>query len=100
MGITISNSQCLWLRFSLRSTPQHLWVMGAYIVWVQIVCIRNDNLAKKNVSREGLIRETLAKTSCLHLVLTFRIPVISKTYASLHEKFTRKLPAKTALVFN
>ena len=58
MGIIISNSQCLWLGFSLRSTPQHLWVMGVYIVWIQIVCIRNDNLAKQNVSqmssRKGL----------------------------------------------
>ena len=51
VGITISNSQGLWLGFSLRSTPQHLWVMGVYIVWVQIVCIRNDNLAKRNISQ-------------------------------------------------
>ena len=32
MGITISNSQGLWLGFSLRSTPQHLWVTWVYIV--------------------------------------------------------------------
>ena len=50
MGITISNSQGLWLGFFLRSTPQHMWVMGVYIVWVQIVCIKNDSLAKQNVS--------------------------------------------------
>ena len=51
MGITISNSQGLWLEFSLRSTPQHMWVMGVYIVWVRIEYIRNDNLAKQNVLR-------------------------------------------------
>ena len=51
MGITISNSQGLWLEFSLRSTLQHMWVMGKYIVWVQIMCIRNDSSAKKNVLR-------------------------------------------------
>ena len=51
MGITISNSKCLWLGFSLRSTPQHMCVMGVYIVWVQIVCIRNDSSVKQNVSR-------------------------------------------------
>ena len=41
----------MWLEFSLRSTPQNLWVIGVYIVWVQIVCIRNDSSAKQNVSR-------------------------------------------------
>ena len=51
MGITISNSQGLWLEFSLKSTPQHMWVMGVYIVWVRIECARNDNLTKQNVSR-------------------------------------------------
>ena len=50
MGITISNSQGLWLRFSLWSTSQHLWVMWVYIVWVQKVCIRNDSSAKQNIS--------------------------------------------------
>ena len=51
VGITISNSQGLWLGFSLRSTPQHMWLMGVYIVWVQKVCIKYDSSAKKNVSR-------------------------------------------------
>ena len=40
VGITISNSQGLWLEFSFRSPPQYLWVMWVYIVWVQKVCIR------------------------------------------------------------
>ena len=51
MGITISNSQGLWLEFSLKSTPQHMWVMGVYIVWVQKVCIKYDSSAKQNVSQ-------------------------------------------------
>ena len=41
----------MWVGFSLRSTPQHLWVMGVYIVWVKKVCIRYDSSTKKNVSR-------------------------------------------------
>ena len=63
MGITISNSQGLWLGFSLRSTPQHIWVMGVYIVWVQIVCIRNDSSAKQNVSRVSREKALPAKHS-------------------------------------
>ena len=50
MSITISNCQDLWLGFSLRSTPQHMWVMGLYIVWARIECIKNDNLANQNIS--------------------------------------------------
>ena len=51
MGITISNFQGLWLGFFLRSTPQHLWVIGVYIVWVKKVCIKYDSSTKQNVSR-------------------------------------------------
>ena len=47
------------------------------------------------VSREGLTRELLAKHSCLHPVLTLRIPVMCKVHASLHGMLTRELPAKT-----
>ena len=36
--------------FSLKSTPQHMWVMGVYIVWVEIRSIKYDKLAKQNVS--------------------------------------------------
>ena len=46
VSIIISNSQGLWVGFSLRSTPQHTWVMEVCIVWVRIECIRNGNLAK------------------------------------------------------
>ena len=35
----------------LKSTPQHLWVLWVYIVWLGIGCIRYDKLAKQNVSR-------------------------------------------------
>ena len=37
--------------FSLKTTPQHLWVMWVYIVWLRIECIRFDKLAKQNISR-------------------------------------------------
>ena len=52
------------------------------------------------ILQEGLTRETLAKTSCLHPILTLRIPVMCRAHASLHRKPTRDLPTKTALVFN
>ena len=77
--------------------------MGVYIVKVRIECIKNDNLKKQNVSRvswEGLTRETLAKTSYLHPVLTVRIPITCRAHASLRGKLTRELAVKTTLVFN
>ena len=52
------------------------------------------------ILQEGLTQETLAKTNCLHPVLTLRIPVMCRAHASLHRKPTRELPTKTALVFN
>ena len=52
------------------------------------------------MSREGLTCETLAKTSCHHPVLTLRIPVMCRAHALLRGKLTRKMPSKTALVFN
>ena len=52
------------------------------------------------ISQEGLTRETLMKTSCLHPILTFRILVMCRAHASLRGKPTRELPVKTALVFN
>ena len=33
----ISNSQGVWLGFSLRSTPQYLWVMWVYSVGTESV---------------------------------------------------------------
>ena len=46
--------------FSLKSTPQHIWVIGVYIVWVEIGCIRYDKLAKQNVSRVSCEKALLA----------------------------------------
>ena len=37
--------------FSLKSTPQHMWVIWVYIVWVETWCIRYKKFAKQNVSR-------------------------------------------------
>ena len=37
--------------FSLKMTPQHLWVMWVYIVWLGTGCIRYNKLAKQNASR-------------------------------------------------
>ena len=48
-----------------------------------------------SISREGLTRETLVKTSCLHHVMTLHIPVICREHASLCRMLTRKLPVKT-----
>ena len=48
-----------------------------------------------SVSREGLTHELLMKHSCLHPVLTLRIPVICKAHASFHGMLSRELPAKT-----
>ena len=52
-----------------------------------------------DISREGLTHETLAKTSCLHPVLTLRIPVMCRAHTSLRRKLTREILAKTASVF-
>ena len=35
--------------FALRSTPQHIWVMWVYIVWIETGCIKYDKIAKQNV---------------------------------------------------
>ena len=48
-----------------------------------------------SVSREGFIRELLAKHSCLHPVPTLCIPVMCKAYASFCRMLSRELLAKT-----
>ena len=55
MGITISNSQGLWLRFSLRNTPQHLWVMWVYIVCTESV-YQIGQSSKNRMFRQCLVR--------------------------------------------
>ena len=53
------------------------------------------NLQSLGVSREGFTCEILAKTSCLHPVLTLRIPIMCRGHASLLGMLTRELLAKT-----
>ena len=47
------------------------------------------------VSQEGLTRKILVKTSCLHPILTLRIPIICRAHASLRGMLTHELPTKT-----
>ena len=49
------------------------------------------------VSGEGLTYKILARHSCLHPVLTLRIPVMCKAHASLRRMLSRKIPARTLL---
>ena len=98
MGITISNSQGLWVGFSLRSIPQHLWVMWVYSVGTESVYQIGQSGKTEcfaSVSREGLTRELLVKHSYLHPILTLRIPVMCKTHASFRGMLSRELPTKT-----
>ena len=48
-----------------------------------------------SVSQEGLTHKLLAKHSCLHPVLTLRIPVMCRAHASFRRMLNRKLPVKT-----
>ena len=36
--------------FSMKNTPQHIWVIWVYIVWVETECVRYEKIAKHNVS--------------------------------------------------
>ena len=49
--------------FSLKKTPQHLWAMGVYILWVKIGCVRYDKLVKQNVSRVSREKASLTRHS-------------------------------------
>ena len=104
MGITIFNSQGLWLGFSSQKHSL------TYVDNVGINSVGTESVYQigqfskidcfAGISREGLTHETLAKTSCLHPILILRIPIMCKAHASLRKKLTRELPAKIALVFN
>ena len=48
-----------------------------------------------SVSREGLTRKTLAKTSCLHPILTLQIPIMCRAHASFCRMLSHELPTKT-----
>ena len=80
-----------------------MWVMWVYIVWVEIVCIRYDKIAKQNVSQvsRGLPMNTHKnQLSPSPFVMTLHIPVMYWAHASLRRKATHELPARTSLVFN
>ena len=85
--------------FSLKSTPQHLWVMWVYIVWLGTWCIRYDKLAKQNVSQVSRGKALPARHSQKPAIMTLRIPFICWSHASLHGKASRELLAKTFLIF-
>ena len=83
MGITISNSQGLWLGFSLKHS---LTSVGIYNVGTESVYqIRQSGKTEcfARVLREGLTRNLLAKHSYLHPVLTLHILVMCRAYALL-----------------
>ena len=104
MGITISNSQRLWLGFSLW---KHF---STYVGIVSIYSMGRDRVYRiwqnskiecfAGISLEGLTCETLTKTSCHYPVMTFHIPVMCWAHTSLCGKVSRELPVKTSLVFN
>ena len=48
-----------------------------------------------SVSQEGLTRLLPVKHSCLHPVLTLRIPVMCRAHASFRGMLSRELPTKT-----
>ena len=95
MGITISNSQGLWLGFSLKHS---LTSVGIYNVGTESVYqIRQSGKTEcfAHVLREGLTRKLLAKHSYLHHVLTLHIPIMCRAHASFRGMLSRELPAKT-----
>ena len=104
MSITISNSSRFVVRvFSQKHSSTFVGNDDIYSVDTKSVHWIGQSGKTKcfvGISQEGLTHETLAKTNCHHPVLTLRIPVICRAHASLREKPTRELPAKTALVFN
>ena len=59
------------------------------------MCIRNDSLAKQNISRVSCGKALPAKHSCHHPILTLHIPVMCRAHASLRKMLTHELPAKT-----
>ena len=62
MVITISNSQGLWIGFSLRGTPQHLCNDGIYSVdenVVEQIGQNNKTDCFAGISQEGFLSEVL-----------------------------------------
>ena len=89
--------------FSQKHSSTSVGNDGIYSVGENVVEQKGQNSKTDcfaGISQEGPTCETLAKSSCLHPVLILHIPVMCRAHASLREKLTRKLPVKTALVFN
>ena len=89
--------------FSLKHSSTPMGNMGIYSVGIESV-YQKWQFGKieylVGVSREGLTREILAKTSCLHPVLTLRILVMCKTHASLRKDAYSRATCENTLVFN
>ena len=88
--------------FSQKHSSTYVSNVGIYSVGTESVYQIGQSSKTEcfvGILRQGLTRETLAKTSYHHPVLTLRIPVMYWAYASLHEKASRKLPAKISLLF-
>ena len=84
--------------FSQKYSLTYEGNVGIYSVGTESVYqIGQSNKTKcfAGVSRESLTRKTLAKTSCLHPVLTLRIPIMCRAHASLCGMLTCELPVKT-----
>ena len=74
--------------------------MGVYSVGTKSVYLIVQTSRTKclvGVLREGLTYEILARHSCLHPVLTHRIPIMCKAHASLRGKLSRKIPTRNLL---
>ena len=84
--------------FSQKHSSTFLGNVGIYSVGIESV-YQIGQFGKTecftSVSREGLTCELLAKNSCLHPVLTLRIPVMCKAYASFHGMLSHELLVKT-----
>ena len=98
MGITISNSSRFVTKvFSQKLSSTSVGNGGIYSVGKDRVYQKwqfGKTECFVGVSREDLTRKILAKTSCLHLVLTLCIPVMCKAHASLRKKLTREISTK------
>ena len=84
--------------FSQKYSSTSMGNGGIYSVCTESVYKKWQSGRRKcfvGISKEGLTRETLAKHSCLHPVLTLRIPDMCRAHASLRGMLTRELPAKT-----
>ena len=99
MGTTISNSSRFVTRvFSQKHSSTFVGNVGIYSVDTEIVYQIGQSAKTEcfaSVSREGLTRELLAKHSCLHPILTLRIPVMCRAHASFRKMLSCELPVKT-----